>query len=478
MDDALRRLERETRERPADLSLGRAYAEALRRAGERQRCFVELSRLSRFGDLQARHEVTRWIPWPGTRGRGDTCYRDCEPLGATGLEYEVGALPSTSEGWSFLTVSDERAILASQPPINTQEPMQLLQIDLRGGSLAAGWAAPIHGSQVVPYGDDLVVLDRRRLATYSGAHGHEIERRPLPVGEDPHGFVLVADLAVATSIGGDHRAGYHYRHAAHPIVGGDAAVWEIVGQSHLHKPVRGCLQANHRRTADGRILSPSDLSAWREADTEQVFELRDPGTGQVMVSVSTRSGEWNELLAWDDDALVLSDSRSPRELRARLDSPPVPLTSSHLGDGVPRPVLAAEQLVQTAFVQEHPFFLLQALDRRTGTPLWAIPSGMSMTQPGLESGLAAAGQTLYVVNGRLGELELRGHDLRTGATTLELRLPYGVGPDDPAGLLGGGTASHMGRGLLGPRLVQLAPIEGGLLLLVASTSGPKLIRVR
>jgi len=36
----------------------------------------------------------------------------------------------------------------------------------------------------------------------------------------------------------------------------------------------------------------------------------------------------------------------------------------------------------------------------------------------------------------------------------------------------------MVRALAGPRLVQLAPLEGGLLILLASTSGPKLIRVR
>lgn len=470
MDDALRRLERETRERPADLDLGRTYAEALRRAGERQRCFVELSRLSRHGDLDARREVTRWVPWPGTRGRGDTCWRGCEPLGATGLEYEVGALPSTPEGWSFLTVGDDRAILVSRPPLDTQEPMQLLQIDLRGGGLAAGWTVAIHGRDVVPFGDDVLVLDGRKLVMISGAHGHEIARRTLP-GPEPHGLLLVvADLAIVPR---SARSGYLY--SAFPISDEKAGpAWELETQGHIVGGVRGQVLAQHRRDGDGRILLAGDFTG--EAD--HVLEVRDPATGQVRATASGGWLEWNELLAWDDEGLLLSSSRLPRQLRAELDSTNCVLLegNSGLADGGPRPVFAPDVLILLDGPAEPLVSLdqglgvrLQARGRRSGEVVWSSPFWTSLSFPGQGSALAAADRTLYVAHGLTDELHLRGHDLASGAAALELRLPYGAALRD---------ASGTNWSPYGPRLVQLAPVDGGLLILLASTSGPKLIRVR
>lgn len=169
-DEALRALERAARSAPADLAAGRAYTEALRRAGRRQELFHELCRLMRAGDKVAHGEVLHWWPWPGPDGPGSTrCTRALPPERMAMSEPWWPRFPIGSIDWIahagellLLGVGSRRSVVA----IDTS-------------SREAVWRAGIGGrSPPVLVGEWLVhANDRGRLALTQLADGscvHEI----------------------------------------------------------------------------------------------------------------------------------------------------------------------------------------------------------------------------------------------------------------------------------------------------------------
>lgn len=463
MDEELRTLERAARARPDDLIAGRAHAEGLRRRGDRRGLFGELSRLGRLGEPEARREVSAWVPWPGPSGPGNTAYR---PSARARMTPSVDSLRLPGGPWRVVAAGDAWLLLLSASTLDQEESRRLLRVEV-GERLEVAWGLElgpgVHAVQ--PWGDDLLWVDRGgRLHQLDAASG--------------------ASSVVTRAIGGS---------LSSVEVAWDLALiwrWEVDGSTvrqgwtslplraasseaspHPHREygagpvVRGRLLTPVRLDEAGGILPYYDVSSIGMR-TQTRLELADPATGEVLVQSEPFEDDV-EVMAWDDRGLLLSRGRRPLGERAELSTAwrwTLPIHG--IGDGWPPPVFGDQEVVFVDAEGEQGLagMVLRAVDRASGTTRWTAPYPLGAGRV-IRGGIAGCQRAVYLALELDDHVRVLGLDVTDAEVIVEARLPHRVRDGD---LRLSTTA----------RSLQLVPIEGGLLVLMSTTTGPVLARLR
>jgi hypothetical protein len=478
VDNELRDLERASRLSPGDGEAGRAYAEALRRLDDRRALFLELARLGRRGDRNAAREVLDWIPWPGTHGPGNTHHRHCGPVR---FEPEIDVIEVPMPGaWRVLGASDRWIVLATVPVggrAGTQT-VEVLQFDTQ--NLSITWSrsvACVLGTELLLHGEDVVWLDYRELFLAAVETGEPSGRCTLSANS--YGLHGLWDAVLVLL--SDDESIFGIRLASVPLMGSSE------GPRWTHRPSGALVGVLLGRPLievfigdDGVPFHPgAGGNVWRQRRT--VFELVDPSSGEVAERSSPSSGEHVKAVAWDEHGVLVRVERAAFELRQSLFGPALWRRSvDDLGDGLPPPVLTRRDVVLVNGPLNHSAmeYELQVLDRSTGALRWSAPFPLIRawrslqeamirggTMDSLTGALAAAAELLYVALESNDDVTVRGYELDSGTVRFEIRVPVAATGDQLAALRG-------------PRPLQLIVQDAAVLLLVGTSTGATLVRVR
>lgn len=475
MDEDLRALERSARATPEDLAAGRAFADALLRRGDRRACFAELTRLARMGHLESRADVSRWLPWTGPAGNGDTRYAACRPIEGR-PNIEVRALPGT-DLWRVVATDASSIVLQTLPPRQWRGQLECMRLDTT--KLASWWRTELSSTSrwLGAHGEDLVWLDNHELCVLSIPDGPPHEERALPVRcSSLWGFADGDALVIVDDYGST--SAFLSRDASIPLFGGASGErWSRVARGFPLGPWSGRPLIHTPLDREGVPFHPG---AQQNIGREQwnALELLDAATGEVYAR-SRPVAEQLEVLARDDDALVVRRDRRWVELCQALATPPRVRVDTESVGGEPGPVLTPDELVVVTSTPESSTTMsleLRVIDRSTGVVRWTtafplillptpLPPGGVFSAPRVTGAIAAAGPVLYAAVEGAHDITVTAYDLASGAERFEVTVPAAA--DRAAAMF------HV----FDVPLLQVVPIDGALIVVVATAKGSLIARL-